>query len=292
VRETVLALMPLTAPPSVEAFHKQMSPLIQFAMWTYESGFPMGATEMMTPERVETWREVEHQRIAKGQSAYSKASINDYVSRLRMMGPLINPGAGWSPKAGRVKGGVSSKGLRDPYSSKDLLRLRKELLTMPGGQRKEQAAAIWAMGLGFGPQPGEMAAMTGAMVTSDADGVWVQVPGNHARRVPVAEPYAGELIAMALAAGDGKLLVIPAKHKNALGETCRTIMLGRKSAVLSPMRLRITWMLDRLHAGVDPRMVSSWAGLTSLTSVMELMRLLPEPDVTSQAALMRKDPRS
>lgn len=291
VREWVLAVIPLTKPPTVEAFLKQMSPLIQIALWTHESGFPLDTESMVTPERVETWREVAHLRIAKGDSTLSKATVNDYVSRLRGMGPLINPTAGWAPKAGRVKGGVG-KALREPYSDKDRVRLSAELTTLVDDLRKQQARAIWNMGLGFGPNPGEMAAMTGSMIVLDDDGVWAEIPGKKARRVPVADPYADELVAIAAEVGTGKLLPVPAKHKNALGETCRVITLGRKSAVLSPMRLRITWMVDRLRAGADVRSVTAWAGLETTRSAMELLAYLPEPDLAEQITLMRRDPRS
>lgn len=290
VREAVLALIPLTAPPSVAAFHKQMSPLIQFTIWTFEAGFPLDGASMVTPERVETWREMEHQRINKGQSLYTKATINDHVSRMRQMGPLINPTAGWAPKVGRVPGGVS-KAVRDPYSDKELARLAAELHTMPEGPRKEQARAIWAMGLGFGPTAGEMGAMTGAMIRRDGDVVWADIPGSKERSVPVAAPHDTVLWELAATAGDGKLLVITAKHKNALGEAMRSITLGRKSAVLAPAILRTTWMMDRLRAGVDPRVVARYAGLRTLTTVMELLPRLPEPDPALQTALLRADIR-
>lgn len=290
VREAVLTLIPLTAPPTHEALLKQLSPLIQFAMWTHREGFPLDAESMVTAERVETFREREHLRIAKGHSHFSKASINDYVSRLRQMGPLINPNGGWPPKAGKVKGGVV-RGLRDPYTDKEVARFRLELATMPEDPKRDLAEALLLMGLGFGPQPGEMAAMTGAMVIEDVDGVWADVPGKHARRVPVAEPYAADLLALARRVGD-EPLIVKASHKNALGEACRSVQLGRKRAALSPMRLRITWMVDRLRSGVDPRSLSAAAGLGSLTSAMELMQFVPTPDPVEQAALLRFDPRT
>lgn len=290
VREAVLSLIPLTSPPTAEAFHKQMSALMQFVLWTHKTGFPLDVDTMVTSERVETYREMEHLRITKGQSPLKKATLNDYVSRLRDLGPRINPNGGWPPRAGKVKGGVT-RGLRDPYSDGEIARFRDELATMPEGPKRDLAEALLLMGLGFGPQPGEMAAMTGTMFTKDANGVWADIPGKNPRRVPVAEPWADELLALAQRVGDGPL-VVKANHKNALGEACRSVQLGRKRAALSPMRLRITWMVDRLRSGVDPRSMSTAAGLGSLTSAMELMHFVPSPDASEQDVLLRANPRA
>lgn len=291
VREAALGLIPRSAPPTVEAFHKQMSALILFVRWTHESGYSLDPESMVTPERVETWREIEHLKIARGQSKFSKATVNGYVTRMRNMGPLINPSLPWPPKPGRVSGGVT-KGLRDPYSDEEVARLHAQLETLPPGPRRDMGRALFALGLGVGLRPGEMAAITGNDIQVADDSVWVDVPGKHARRVPGIQQWAEPLRGMAREAGPKNVIMLTAKHKNAFGEACRVITLGRKSAALSPQRLRITWMVHRLRAGVDPRSLSAWAGLTSLTSVMELYRHLPEPDGAVQAALMRGNGRT
>lgn len=290
VREPVLALIPLAQPPSVEAFHKQMVPLVQFAVWTLEAGFSLDVETMVTAERVETFREVRHAEVIAGLAPLSKTSINDYVSRLRMMGPKLNPNGGWPPRAGRIPGGVA-KGLRAPYTDAEITRFAGEVATMPASPRRDLATALLALGLGFGPTPGEMAAMTAANLEYDRDGLWACVDGSRARRVPVAQPWADHLQALAARYPSGPF-IRKANHKNALGEACRSLRLGRQHGPLSPMRLRITWMVDRLRAGADARKMCQWAGLTTLSSIPELVEYLPEPDPVALMAAMRSNPRT
>lgn len=290
LRSFCLGLVPLLTPVSTEAFRKQIQPLLKFLTWAQRSGFPLRLESLFTAEQVETWRDVAYKDANSARPSIKKETVTDYVSRLRQMGPRLNPDGGWPPEVGDVDGGVK-RHLRDPYSDDDIALFADAVSTMPAGVSRQRAEAFLTMGLGFGPTPGEYRVLRTSHIKVLDDEVWIAVPGDRARLVPVATPQADALLRMRAKEPDAPMSVI-AEGKNGLAQAARSTRLGAKVPTLSPQRLRTTWMVDRLRAGVDPRLMFEWAGLASMESLPDLVSFLPSPDGGASLARMRVDPRS
>ena len=154
MRAFCLGLLPYLTPVSTEAFRKQMQPLLKFLGWARTCGYPLQVEVLFTKEMVETWRDVAYKDAASRKPTIKKKTVTDYVSRLRQMGPRLNPDGEWPPQASDVDGGVK-RHLRGPYTDEEIALFEDAIATMPAGPSREQARAFMAMGLGFGPQPGE-----------------------------------------------------------------------------------------------------------------------------------------
>jgi integrase len=277
VREAVLEVLVRTAPASSESARKALQPLIHFTTWAFANGYGGAVEGFYTAELVETWREVAARQAARGAGSLTTASVVDYVSRLRQMGPKATPGAGWPPVAGDLPAGAK-RHLREPYSDTDVAAWVNGLLTAPNTQRRKNAEAFVALGFGAGLFPRELPLITPEMVVTDSSGVWVEIPGAHARRVPLAAPWAQLAIRCAARTAPSEPLAVVPAGKNGLANAMSALRLSVNGARLAPQRMRTTWLVHRLRAGVDARLLMDWAGLTSLNAMVDLLTFLPPAD--------------
>lgn len=293
IRPFLVSALPPLEPQTVDAVKKHLSPLLAYGAWGLEAGIPLTLDAMFMAENVETWREVAHARAKRhgGSSGrMSTGTVSDYVARLRWMGPILNPAGHWPPVPGVIKGGVK-RHLRGPYSDDEITTLSMLVATMRPGRQHLLAQAVLTCGLGFGPQPGELLTLTASSLREGDDGLWISIEGERRREVPVADPWADRLRRLAGQASEGPLLPVGAS-KNALGDALKALQLGPNAPLLSPNRLRTTWMVDRLREGVDARvLLLEWAGLTTLQNLPDLMSHLPGPDLEASLAAARINPR-
>lgn len=289
LRAFCLGLLPYLTPVSAEAFRKQMQALLKFLTWAQRYGYPLDVDVLFTKDMVESWRDIAHKEVARGESTMTGRTVGDYVWRLHGIGPLLNPDGGWPARRSDLEG-RSSAHLRGPYTDEELALFDDAIATMRPGASRDRAQAFMTMGLGFGPQPGEYRVLRTSHIRVIDGLVWVAVPGERSRLVPVAEPHGDELLRMRAIDPDAPMANI-AKGKNALMRAARSTRLGAKVPTLSPQRLRTTWMVDRLRAGVDPRLMFEWSGLNSMENLPDLVSYLPPPDESASLTAMFSNPR-
>lgn len=286
IRGDVLQALVRADLKSGESARKSLPALLHFTSWAYTCGLLGDREDFFTPENVEAWREVAARDAHLSNGVLSLGSVADHVSRLRQMGPRVNPHGNWPPKAGKVDGGIRRR-LRGPYTDTEVQDWRKAVLTAPNSARRTAAQGFMGLGFGAGLAPRELVLMTSAMVCEEPDGLWVEVPGPRARRVPVAAPWNALLLHAARArASESTLLSIP-DSKNGLANAAAQLKLFAERQVLSVRRMRTTWMVYRLRAGVDPRLVATWAGLNTLNDLPDLISFMPEPCPDPALAGMR-----
>ena len=271
-------------PPSVASFYRDTRAMMPLLLWAHRAGYVMSLESLFEPETIETWTEVAHREVRDGLTRMTKHTVTDYTSRLRNLGPKLNPSGPWQPKAGRIPGGVR-KSIRAPYTDLELSNLDRAIGQMRSGVKQRLALGTMLMGLGFGGTVAELAEMTGESFQRRDSGLWALIEGKDAREVPVSEEWAERLEEFASRfAGEQLIRLTPGR--NAYANQARAIDLGKKVPPISPQRFRTTWMVDRLHAGVDARLLRDWAGLTSLSFVRDMYEFLPEQDPTVGLARM------
>jgi hypothetical protein len=293
IRPFLVSALPPLEPQTVDAVKKHLYPLLAFASWGLAEGIPLTIGSLFVAENVETWREVAHRRAKSGggrSGRMSTGTVSDYVSRLRWMGPILNPVGHWPPTPGAIPGGVK-RHLRGQYTDDEVRTLDRLVGTLRPGRQRDLAESVLVCGLGFGPQPGELLRLEAGCLVERADGLSVAVYGDRPREVPVGEAWADRLRRIAAQSGGNRLVPVAAS-KNALTHALKSLQLGPDAPLLSPARLRTTWMVDRLRAGADPRvLLLDWAGLTSLSNLPDLVSHLPGPDRDASLAVARLDPR-
>lgn len=287
MRDFVLACVPRWNPPSVESFRRDLQGFVPFVACVQRQGFDLVIEEVVTREQVETWRDVSLDAANRQPSPNAaKATVQDYASRLRRIGRLINPAGGWVLRPGSVPGG-GRRSHRAPYTPEEAELLPSAIALMPEGASKNLAQALHLLCRGAGLTAAEVKLCLADHVSMAAECV-IQVQGERARIVPVASPWDLELQALVERHGPGPLIEVP-PGVNGFNSAVRRVQLGNSMPRLSPQRLRTLWMVERLAAGAEPRALYRAAGLKSLNSLQSLVTFLPEQDERVTWAALRAE---
>ena len=275
IRDVVFEALMRVEPKSAGSARKCVRALMPFAAWAFEQGHGGELEAFYTPELVETWREVMASKAARGDGPISKNSVVDYTARLRQMGPKVTPEANWPPRVGKIPGGAK-RHLREPYSDFEVHQWVEMVRTAPSGDRRRIAETALALGFGAGLAPGEYPLIRAGMVRCIENGVWLDVPGVSARCVPVAQPWDYLLRRMRTQHDCDEVLFPTGRGKSAVSERFSRLQVRVDGAFMSAQRMRTTWLVHRLRAGVDARVLMRWAGLRTVSSMVDLLQYLPE----------------
>ena len=182
--------------------------------------------------------------------------------------------------------GGSQKGIRRGYTDDEVGRMVRAVQNMPEGDKKRLAWGTLVMGLGFGPTVAEAQLFSGRDILSSTEGVFAALGDYHDRLVPVVETWVESLLELAATYPDEPFIRITS-GRNAYANAIRSVELGRNVPAISPQRLRTTWMVDRMRAGVDARVLRDLAGLKSLSFLIDMTGFLPDPDEAAALSAMR-----
>ena len=286
IRPLFLDCLAVLYPPSVMSFYRDARALMPFLTWCHLRGFDLTRDAVFHLELVETWSTWQHAEVAAGRGGrLTKGSVSDYKTLLRRLGPVLHEDGGWPPKANRVPGG-SQKGIRRGYTDDEVGRMVRAVQNMPEGDKKRLAWGTLVMGLGFGPTVAEAQLFSGRDILSSTEGVFAALGDYHDRLVPVVETWVESLLELAATYPDEPFIRITS-GRNAYANAIRSVELGRDVPVISPQRLRTTWMVDRMRAGVDARVLRDLAGLKSLSFLIDMTGFLPDPDEAAALSAMR-----
>ena len=286
IRPLFLDCLAALNPPSVMSFYRDARGLMPFLTWAQLQGFPLTRESVFHLELVETWATWQQLEVKAGRGGrLTKGSVSDYKTLLRRLGPVLNEAGGWPVKASRVPGG-SQKGIRRGYSDHEVGLMVRAVQVMPEGDKRRLAWGTLVMGLGFGPAVSEAQVFTGRDVVTTSEGVFAALGEYRERLVPVVDVWVEPLLALVAVYPTEPFIRVTA-GRNAYANAIRSVDLGRDVPAISPQRLRTTWMVDRMRAGVDPRVLRDLAGLKSLTFLIDMTEYLPDPDETAALAAMR-----
>lgn len=286
IRPLFLDVLATLNPPSVMSFYRDTRAMMPFLTWGHLQGFDLTRESLFTLEMVETWSVWQQAEVAAGRGGrLTKGTVSDYKTLLRRFGSTLNEDGGWPPKSSRVPGG-SQKGIRRGYTDAEVGLMVRAVQNMPEGDRKRLAWGTLVMGLGFGPFVAEAQMFTGRDVVVTEEGVFAALGSDRDRLVPVVDVWVEPLLELAALYPDEPFIRITA-GRNAYANAIRSVELGRDVPVISPQRLRTTWMVDRMRAGVDPRVLRDLAGLHSLSFLIDMTEFLPDPDEAAALAAMR-----
>jgi hypothetical protein len=138
------------------------------------------------------------------------------------------------------------------YPDREIARFVLGLNAMPSGDARDEASARLALGLGAGPRDCELSTLLGTGVEQVDDFVLVHITaGPSPRTVPVHREWQRAVLDAAERAGSAPLLrPNPPKETRVLASARRPTM----------SRLRVTWMVRHLRAGVPLFVLASAAG--------------------------------
>nr|MBA2529340.1 hypothetical protein [Euzebyales bacterium] len=232
-----------------------LAALASHAVWLAGEGTQVDEAALLDPDLVRRWSVV-------GLAGLSAGTAANYRSRLARIAAAVQPG--------RRPTVLGASGPAEVYTSReeDALVSWGEAQRTPAMRR--DVLVLLCLGLGAGLGTAETVAARGAdVVLHDGGVVTVTVAGQRARLVPVRARYAPLLLALASGAGDGLLFRPDAPSRGGRNGVSNLVARARSGCdprlpVLSPQRMRATWLVRHLDAGVRADALLAAAGLDSL----------------------------
>lgn len=240
-----------------------LTALAGHAAWLTATGHPVDADTLVDPDLVQRW-------ILHGLTGLSAGTAANYRSRLARVGAAITRTVRPAP--------LHASDPTEPYAP----QAESALVTWASGLRtprmRTDVHAALSLGIGTGLSTAEIMQTCGTDVVRTDHGVLtVGVHGPRARLVPVRARYADGLTVLAEQAGPGPLFKPGSPGRVGKNALTNTIAAARRDGdialpVLTAQRMRATWLVRHLSAGVRPDVLLAAAGLDDLGSLARYMR--------------------
>lgn len=202
------------------------------------------------------------------------------LSRIERIGRALNPGGGWDPKAPSRPRRVTA-----PYTLDELTSL-EGAVARNMGMAAVNGEAVLVLGLGAGLAGLSLLVRTTQCDDRGENGIVIDVEG---RLVPVLARYETRLRALLAKTDPGQMLIgSAATHKNAVNEAVARVRIPKSVPALEPGRLRATWLVEHIRAGVRVPELMRAAGLESMTSISDLSHFVAPLAEDLATAMMRQ----
>jgi integrase len=249
-----------------------------FVVWSWQArGRELTVIAMFTARAVEQFV---HQRLA----TYAQGSRATLRSTLWRILELLAPAEAASPRRA-----IPRSQPTEPYTAAEVAVLYSWADGQRTVHRQLDALALLGLAFGAGLATRELLRVKAEHCLLDPGGIRVRVDGSRAREVPVAEEWVSTLRRV-IEARDGRLLFRPDRLSAAEGQVTDFILRSRTRLEVRPARMRTTWLLSCLIAGVDPATLRRISGLSSLAAVDRIADFVPSSGVTSGPFSSRFDP--
>lgn len=167
-----------------------------------------------------------------------------------------------------------------PYSSPEVAGYFVLARSQSRADRRQRLLALLCLGPGAGCASPDLRDLRGSDVHPHPDGsVSVAVRGPRPRDVTVLDAYASLLVQLAERAGSALMIggVKPGRRA-VTGLVLAHVEGGRDLPPLAASRLRSTWLVTHLRARTRLDVLMAAAGLTSMTSLQDLVHYLPDQE--------------
>jgi integrase len=188
---------------------------------------------------------------------------------------------------------LNSRGMEPPYTSKELVALRRWSEGQSTQYRRNGAQTLVALGAGAGLSSIEIAHLKVSCIEQHLDGsveIHVHVDGDYKRSVIVSSPFDAKLAELVSSLESDRMAFLPNR-----ASTTNDVVSNFISKLASPpgtptitvRRLRNTWFVNHLTNRVDVFTLMRAAGLESLESISRLSAFVPEITDADRVAQLR-----
>lgn len=262
----------------------------RLAHWAhFVAGFELTREVVFSPQVITNF-------VFSGCDDLKESSRASYRSRLNQVTDKLLPGARagvWTHPLHRFDNASA------PYSAEEVRGLRFWAKNQATDYRSLNLTLLLALGIGAGLMNSEIAAVQASDVTIDDEGVLVRVTadpdrvgGLPPRVVPMLADWEAEVATVAKAAmRPGQYLICPRRRVKANPSLIAALILDASTppVQLTSQRLRSTWLVSHLDAGVDRRVLASYAGLQSGKNLTRFEKFMARPDLEGARQLLRRD---
>lgn len=243
-------------PTTADKVSAAMGIVAQLLLWLRGCGEPLEPEVALHPETIDRF-------LLHGCGHLAQGTRQTYRSHLRHIGRGMLGGELFPPVT--LKMPVPNPAL--PYRADEIAAQLSWTRGLPTEAMRRNAGVLLSLGLGVGLDATEMARLRGSEVTRDTLGVLVHVSGGSARSVPVLRSWEDRVFVSAQEVGD-RYVFGPERTEVIRHQTSNFIARCAKAngnpPAFSLQRLRTTWIVGQLAAGVPPNAVARLAGTQSV----------------------------
>lgn len=272
-----------SSPADAEKVSAAMGIVAQLLLWVRDHGEPLVAEVVLHPETIDRF-------LVEGCSHLSQGSRLTYRTHLRHVGRGMLGSEVFPPPSLKMP----APKLALPYREDEIAAQLSWARTLSTEPMRRNARALLALGLGAGLDATEMAHLRGPQVTRDDRGVLVEVVGPKNRSVPVLRSWEDTVFELAEEVGD-RYVWRPDRTKVRRHATsnfiARCAKVHRLPPAFSLQRLRSTWIVRQLAAGVPPNELARLAGTQSV-QLAKYFDFLPTCDEDTLRNLVRNAGRA
>lgn len=223
--------------------------------------------------------------------------ISSERARLFSIAKKVNPDEKPLPSRNRAR--VSNP----PYTPAEISQLWTTARTLISPYGRRSICLIMALSAGAGLNPSDYLELRNRDIEDDGEGLIVNIPGCPqvarttlpARRVPVTRDWEARLRELMADPGldPDEFVTWPRVTDNRPNLQAITAGLGRhipdrsRRPVIN--RLRTTWLVGHLQAGIPADVICHGAGYSTVESLARYMQYIESPDLATQTRLLRGD---
>lgn len=251
-----------------KVFRQMLSELALYLGWLYRDGGTPTIAHAMNHDLIETWV------VAQGTGG-SKTTWGNRRSRLRNLASHVNPGqdAPARPEP------FSRTAVKEPYTRQETADLERLAFNQPTPTMRRQLCAMVGLGLGAGLGSEDLRELRATDIVRDDDGkMWIEVPGDRRRRVPVRDRYV-RLVDAGLVGLKPSDLVLGrvVTRRNITSGIVDNAAIGSTNVVPDQARLRATWLVALMTAPVPLADLLAAAGMTTARTIADLVSFCTDP---------------
>lgn len=236
-----------------------------FVSWTLAQDVPLDVEAIFTPSRVETY--------ISTKTMLSARTLGTYRALLRRVGRYATKRAPWP--AYPVAYGVRETG-SPPYTARQLARYWEVADAQHTARQQHVMRTVLALGLGVGPTTSELIEVRARDVNGQDGHLSVDLPG---RRVPVRSAYTDVLLQACRDRPEGPLVGDVVNARDRLYRYMLGVTLPQDLPSLRVLRLRATWSVALLSAGVTVSEYTALSGAKSARTLEMLIRYVEQRDL-------------
>lgn len=264
----------VAAPPSARDARRLLTPVAQYVAWQWMSGVPLDRQEMFTRPGVVSFIRTQTKHLKFKTREHYEWVLDQVVAAV--VGPREEPPKGISGRPAPVK----------PYTLAEEHAYRVVVRNQATAHRRQNGEVLLALGFGAGLVAGDIIAITGDHVVRVPDGVEIHVPGPRARVVPVFVEWEAIVLSAATRVGRGRLFLPTRPELDPGAVSGFTACLQGRESRLSAQRMRSTWILRLLDAGIKVNVVAAVCGMAERQSLVPYFEFIsPVPDAEARSAI-------
>lgn len=175
----------------------------------------------------------------------------------------------------------------EPYSRREIVSIVSWARAQSTPERRANAHALVALGLGGGLSSQEIIALQVKDVHRERDQVTVTVAGTRRRDVPLLDEYAELMPAVNIATPNG-FVFRPGRTQIYVNAISNFVKRGNGGGLRpTTQRMRATWLVHHLNAGTPLTVLTRAAGLESLDALARFEHFATEIDAATATRLLR-----